>query len=45
MDKQNYYSVSFYCLIVLMIYLQVNNIQLCWDIFLSSWVETVLSRG
>ena len=28
-----------------LLYVPVNNLQYCWDVFLVSWVEPVLSRG
>ena len=32
-------------LFVLMLYVPVNIFQACWDVFRSSWVDSVLSRG
>ena len=32
-----------FCLFDLILYVQVNNFQLCWDV--SSWVETSTKQG
>ena len=44
MTKNYLKSIPSECLFVLLLYIQPTIFQQCWDVFLSSWVEQVLSQ-